>query len=410
MHNKQKLTAAIALIASSGVIGQAHAALPDNAILNFDTGVTGGYYGFILSGSYFAMDTTGDGVFGKGERVGLSQNAGITVGKAQAASGTHTGGVNGSESPGADNGWEFFGNTGLHQSTTPVTLISTSGNTATLDFSGWNVTWNAIPSIPMGAGLDNGVATVTCAVDCSDGDTYTLDYFATVPVGDISGFGGVSYTLHLLGSISIPPPLDIDDGTFAVGSVAQSVGSTDSRISFDDLLNNGGVDDSGFTYASGLVDFAVTGLAGTTVSVVIQQSAPIPADATYRKFINGAWIEFVPDIDNKVSSAVSAAGACPVVNDAVYDHTNGLVEGDDCVQITILDGGPYDADATATNIADPSGVATAVQTQVDNRTSGTSGCSISNGQPKAIEHADWLLVAAFIGFLGVFGYKRERNS
>jgi hypothetical protein len=63
----------------------------------------------------------------------------------------------------------------------------------TLDFSGWNVAWNAIPSISMGAGAwlgnPDGVAIMTCVNSCKSGATLVLDYSATVPPDDASGYG-----------------------------------------------------------------------------------------------------------------------------------------------------------------------------------------------------------------------------
>jgi hypothetical protein len=57
------------------------------------------------------------------------------------------------ERPDIDNPWLFFGNTGTHQTTSPVTIMSDDGiGNVALAFSGWNVTWNAIPGIPMGGG------------------------------------------------------------------------------------------------------------------------------------------------------------------------------------------------------------------------------------------------------------------
>ena len=140
MQNKQKMVSAIALIACSGIGVEAHAALPANAILQFEPGVAGGYYGFIQSGSYFAMDTNGDGIFKAGERTGLVVNVGLAINTTQLASGSHSGAPDGTEALGIDAAWNFFGNTGLHQTTSPATLLSTSGNTATLSFLGWSVT------------------------------------------------------------------------------------------------------------------------------------------------------------------------------------------------------------------------------------------------------------------------------
>ena len=125
---------------------------------------------------------------------------------AQAATGSHTGAPDGTESPDIDNPWSFFGNTGMHGTSSPASVLSVSGNAATIDLSGWYVTWNGIPVIDMGSGAwganADGVGLITCGVDCTDGDSYSLAYTATVPVGDPSGFGGVHYGLNLVGTIS----------------------------------------------------------------------------------------------------------------------------------------------------------------------------------------------------------------
>lgn len=104
------------------------------------------------------------------------------------------------EVPGIDEPWAFFGNTGMHFTTSGVSPTGGSGDTRTMDMSGWRVTWNGIPSINMGGGADGVLVCSTSA--CADGDTYTLDYTAVVPNGDPSGFGGVTYLLHLEGTIS----------------------------------------------------------------------------------------------------------------------------------------------------------------------------------------------------------------
>ena len=195
------LTTAVVAAAGAGFSSSASAALANGDTLNFDPGVTGGYYGFVTGGSYFAMDTNGDGIFKASERTAIAQNDGLAVGTIQNATGSHSGAPDGSESPGIDAPWNFFGNTGMHGSSVATDIISAAGNTATLDFSGWYVTWSGIPVIDMGSGASNGVASIACGVDCSLGDTYTLTYGATVPVGDPSGFGGVSYQLNMVGTI-----------------------------------------------------------------------------------------------------------------------------------------------------------------------------------------------------------------
>jgi len=240
------------LIPTSVVMGglisiQAQASLLSDATLNFSQGstilvctldqsagnlVNGCPYGVTataFSGSWFSMDKDFSGTVDTtlGEVTVLSNNQGIILGTSQPASGSHTGAPNASESPSIDTPWLFFSSTGMHQSTSPITVLSDDGaGNAALDFSGWNITWNNIASIPMGAGADNGIANITCyagaipvptqlsewdapttmswpaSSDCVDGSAFLLSYAATVPAGDPSGFGGVPYELHLEGVIS----------------------------------------------------------------------------------------------------------------------------------------------------------------------------------------------------------------
>jgi len=210
MQNKHKLLGAVVLMASSTT--QSYAVLSNGSTLNFEPGVvTTSVYGsdFVKSGSYFGMDTNGNSAVTSNERTALTQNDGIILGTAQGASGSHNGAPNGSETEGIGKAWGFFGNTGLHYTSTAANVLTATGNTATVDLSGWVVTWNFIDPIPMSsraweADFTDGVAQVTCGVDCGDGDTYTLDYSATVPNGDPSGFGNVKYTLHYVGTITVP--------------------------------------------------------------------------------------------------------------------------------------------------------------------------------------------------------------
>jgi hypothetical protein len=150
--------------------------------------------------------------YGRRSGQNITGHNNLVLGTIQAASGSHSGVPNGTESPNIDEAWNFFGNTGLHQTTKATNVLTALGNMATVDFSGWNVTWNGIPSINMGsgawgAGFTNGVANVVCGVNCGNGDTYTLTYAATVPAGDPSNFGNTQYWVKLTGHITAPVPV-----------------------------------------------------------------------------------------------------------------------------------------------------------------------------------------------------------
>ena len=225
-HNLLKTTLMLAICGSVQI--EVQAALPADAILAFDPGQTvciiGGtppncdFFLQDVSGSYFAMDFDGSGDFGANEKTAIEMNEGVRLGDIQPALGSHGGAPDGSEIASVDMPWLFFGNTGMHQTTLPVVIINgddgTGDNTASIDFSGWGVTWNGIPNIPLGGDNANfpsetGAAIITCSSACNVGDSFSLDYLAHVPLGDPSGFGGVYYTVHLEGVINpgsaLPP-------------------------------------------------------------------------------------------------------------------------------------------------------------------------------------------------------------
>ena len=340
------------------------------------------------------------------------------------------------DQPNIDSPWVFFGNIGVHQTTSDLNQLSNPGDgTATLDFSGWDVSWNAIPSIPMGNGADNGIAQLTCYSDmiggiqddCANADNYyVLNYTATVPPGDASGFGGVTYTLHLEGKISDTAPVlgcadpaasndvsgaaVIDDcnasstlslspgatasaagNTTGIGLTPAQVGVTDPQLNPDD----------GQMCVGGCLDFSVSGIATDHVNIAVKLGAPIPEGAVYRKLVNGKWQDFDISGDDAIGSAPvdSGTGNCPGPDGS---YQVGLRKDNQCLFLAIYDGGPNDADGKVNGtIVDPSGILLPGSANVP--ASSTDGCSLSNASSTVglLERADWLLVALFIGLLAL---------
>lgn len=151
-----------------------------------------------------------------------------------------------------------------------------------------------------------------------------------------------------------------------LGEVAFRAKSAKTQVSEDDIVNHGNEGqgankDESYEYSNGLFDFNVEELpiAGQSVSIVVAQFAPIPADAIYRKLMPSGWQDFVIDDNNSVASAFGSEGFCPPPGDVAY--INGLTEGHWCVQLTIEDGGANDADGEVNqSIDDPGGIAVAV--------------------------------------------------
>ena len=227
--NKTALATALGLTFGGASLAS-NAALTASSVLAFTPGafgcVVGGtypnncLYGIIdvTGGSYFTMDANGNGKVDIGEKTpfqSAGSYGGVHLGSVDTATGSHSGTINGTESPVYDI-WQFFGNTGLDYTTKAITVVTDSGATKTLDFSGWTVTWNGIALIPMGGdptnfgAADTGLATITCSAStCSVTSAFTLSYAAHVPLGDPSGFGGVPYTISMVGHVgesAVPIP------------------------------------------------------------------------------------------------------------------------------------------------------------------------------------------------------------
>jgi hypothetical protein len=215
-----KTAIALALITATG---SANAVLVNGSTLNIGAG------SFVAMGGATTVQAPGfDGQF-------ITGHQGLVLGTVQIPSGSHSGAPDGSESPAIDDPWIFFGNTGMNGSQSATNVLTASGNTATIDFSGWVLAWNGRDSgsgfapflMGEGAWFDttvDGVAQVTCGVDCSDGDTYTLIYSAT-NLTPLSGIEGAYYFLNLTGTISaVPIPAAIwlfGSGLVGLGGVAR---------------------------------------------------------------------------------------------------------------------------------------------------------------------------------------------
>jgi len=227
---KSTLAAAVGL-AMGGAVLSAQAALTSTAVLQFTAGNVGNFGSPAGAGaSWFSMQVSPTVTLFTGIQAGTA--GGVHIGGNALPAGVKShgglpyGGTYTTDVGAIDTGWGFFSNTGLHFTVSPVGVATDSGATKTLDFSGWNVTWNGIPAISMGGGTQvlssvntktsvtsfttynngNSLATITCsASSCSNTSSFTLDYSAKVPQKDPSNFGGVPYALHLEGHVSSTP-------------------------------------------------------------------------------------------------------------------------------------------------------------------------------------------------------------
>lgn len=166
-------------------------------------------------GSWWAIDYSNNGKIDTTEMVGLSQGStGIVIGQVTSPGPNHFSAPTSGDTNAIDAPWAYFNDTGSDY----VTVGITGSTTAGLDFSGWTMTWHAMPVIPWGSGAWQPAAcpTTECVGhtftngnalfiwDGIYGDTYTIDYTATVPKGDPSGFGNAHYYLRLTGIVAVP--------------------------------------------------------------------------------------------------------------------------------------------------------------------------------------------------------------
>lgn len=168
------------------------------ACLNVQASLINGSTLSIDSGSYFEFLDTSGTPFGQISITGID---GVMLGSSQSHDFSFTGD--------RIDDFMFLGAYGMHYTTSNTNVINSSGNTATIDFSGWSWAFNgAAASFNLGSGSwgtnPDGIAEIICNVDCGNGDTYTLYYTATS--GDEpSGFANLTYELHLTGTVSAVP-------------------------------------------------------------------------------------------------------------------------------------------------------------------------------------------------------------
>jgi hypothetical protein len=91
-------------------------------------------------------------------------------------------------------------------------ILSASGDTASINMGNLKWDWNGIMDVPMSTGAwspgySNGVGNLTCAAGsgCAVGSAYTLQYTATVPRSHPSGLGDLKYYYELHGTVGAVP-------------------------------------------------------------------------------------------------------------------------------------------------------------------------------------------------------------
>lgn len=183
-----------------------------------------------------------------------------------------------------------------------------------------------------------------------------------------SSAAGTNLIPNQTGELPKMLPLQTDAGLKlrmgAVGLSTEATGALVGPQNVENYVNQSGgsptLPKDAYRNVGGIFDFEVHGLpVGEAANVVLPLSAGILLDAEYRKFdLQNGWRSFVTNANNIVMSAPSVNGACPAPGSDGY--ITGLNPFHGCVQLTIQDGGPNDADGEANGvIRDPGGVGVA---------------------------------------------------
>ena len=171
-------------------------------------------------------------------------------------------------------------------------------------------------------------------------------------------------------TIEVAEGLKVKIGKNAFGGSRGTASTTVEDIaSYGDAAGGVSTTDNGFEIMSKIFDFAIDGLSkpGEKASIVIPLEIPLPANAVYRKFLpDRGWVTLTTGADYNIESALSESvnGVCPQVNSTSY--TSGLTQGDDCIRLTLVDGGAFDGDGVTNGvIEDPGVIATEVAIVID---------------------------------------------
>ena len=210
---------------------------------------------------------------------------------------------------------------------------------------------------PVAEALDNNVDTD------GDGLSDAEEGYADADGDRIPDYLDNSSQTDLLPSMMNGPVLQTAGGAaLRLGDVAvfaEKAGAELSVKAVEDYAVGAGVDSTDdYYFTRGVFDFEIYDIsAGEQASVVIPQLAAIPPEAVYRKFsTKGGWQTFVVDDRNYVKSAPGELGLCSAPGSD--DYVNGVHEGYFCLELTIEDGGPNDADGLVNGIIkDPGGLA-----------------------------------------------------
>lgn len=221
-------------------------------------------------------------------------------------------------------------------------------------------------------------------------------------VGDFNGAG----QLQNIKLLQTEPGLLIRKGPVALHGGAS--GALVSAAQVSDYAFFNGVNSSADDRANigGIFDFEIYNMQpGSTARVVLPLSARILGGSGFRKFsLRHGWRDFSTEGGNAIATARSTNGACPAPGHASYRR--GLNTFDDCVQLTLVDGGPNDADGLENGVIhDPGGVAV-----TDPSPDPEAPQAAADGSGGGLMHPLWLLLLLAWGIVRFYVPVRKAKN
>jgi|GEM_PF-5396040 len=328
--------------------------------------------------------------------------------------------INSGHTGAANYEWNLNSDSAITSAATTA-LTGAGANTLTINPTGLSGPYTVSVNITDGGGnvvrADHGITITPFTMPAGDSDGDETPN-ASESTNDTDGDGIPDYLDHSGYPMDTTLQTAVTDGTNSSVMVTSAgtirLGATALQKSFNNItLDNTSTafgpllattdmsaDITESSCVGGCFDFEVTGItpAGSSVQVTIPLDVAIPQNPVYRKFdtIASEWVGYELDDNNSIASAPALSSGpttCPAPGAAAY--TSGLTEGHFCVQLTIQDNGPNDADSTDGTIADPGGVASTDQFNTKNV-----------GKVDAVGGGWWFLM----GIPALIGLRRFANS
>ncbi|MFT6898996.1 MAG: hypothetical protein ACJA13_003427, partial [Paraglaciecola sp.] len=203
-----------------------------------------------------------------------------------------------------------------------------------------------------------------------DGITDVVESFVDDDLDGLPAFmdtSDVPYIQPLHVNAAITRFIETEPGLhLSLGKYARQQLSDGMMLSEQEILATGHIPADSINHQDEYFDFEIRQITpvGRSVSTVIPLQENLPEFAAYRKFtVAQGWQDFVEDANNTLASALAVNDVCPPPHSEIYQA--GLTQGDNCLRLTIKDGGINDADGIENgSIDDPGGIAIIAKTEI----------------------------------------------